>query len=76
MDKVKELTEEQKTFAIDMMTTLVVDELTEELGLDSDSVLAEFILSRTGRLLYDESSKLWWNGPSYIAQMYKEEKKL
>lgn len=27
----------------------------------------------TGKALYDESTKLWWNGPSYIADMYKEE---
>ncbi len=31
------------------------------------------IASRTGALLYDESSNLWWNGSGYIAEMYKEE---
>lgn len=74
MDKITELTEEQKAFAIDMMTTLVVEALVEELEMDSNRVLSDFILSKTGRLLYDESSKLWWNGPAYIVQMYKEEK--
>lgn len=29
--------------------------------------------SNTGRLLYEEESKLWWNGPSDIAEMFKNE---
>lgn len=28
------------------------------------------------REIFDEESKLWWNGPSYIADMYLKEKKL
>lgn len=28
---------------------------------------------KTEKALYDESTKLWWNGPSYIVDMYKEE---
>lgn len=32
-------------------------------------------MEKTCELLYDEESKLWWNGPSYIADMYKDEMK-
>lgn len=35
--------------------------------------LKDFIASKTGVLLYDESSKIWWNGPSYIAELYKKD---
>lgn len=35
----------------------------------------EFYVSDTCKTLYDEKTKLWWNGPSYIADMYKEELK-
>ena len=73
MEKLKEVTEEQKKFAVDAMIALVVEELADDLNLDSTSALKEFVASKTGALLYDESSKLWWNGPSYIADMYKEE---
>lgn len=73
MEKLIELTEEQKKFAIDLMVTLVVDELANELPLDQTTLLSKFVASKTGALLYDESSKLWWNGPSYIAEMYKKE---
>lgn len=74
MQKLEGVTEEQKKFAIDLLTTLVVEEISDKLDIEPSKVLNEFIASETGKLLYDESSKLWWNGPSYIANMYLKEK--
>ena len=73
MEKLKDVTEEQKKFAVDAMVALVVEELARDLKIDRATALKEFVASRTGVLLYDEESKLWWNGPSYIAYLYKEE---
>ena len=73
MEKLEYVTEEQKKFAVDVMVTLVVEELANDLKLDSKVLLKDFVASRTGALLYDESSKIWWNGPSYIADLYKKE---
>lgn len=73
MEKLKDITEEQKKFAVDAMVTLVVEELACDLKRDPTMVLKDFVASKTGALLYDESSKLWWNGPSYIVDMYKKE---
>jgi len=42
-------------------------------GKDSKEVLADFLASKTGKALYDDTTKLWWTGPSYIAEMYLEE---
>lgn len=64
---------DQMNFTIDTLIAMVVEELAEDLGRDSKDVLAEFYVSRTGKALYDEDTKLWWNGPSYIADVYKEE---
>lgn len=36
-------------------------------------VLKDFLRSKTGRKLYDSSTKLWWNGSSYLAELYMEE---
>lgn len=69
----KTVTEETKNNAIDLMVAMVVDELAEEMHLNPTDLLSRFISSRTGRLLFDESSKLWWSGPSDIAEMYKAE---
>jgi len=75
MEKLKDVTEEQKKFAVDAMVTLVVEELVKDLKLKPTVILKDFVASKTGALLYDESSKLWWNGPSYVAEMYKKEVK-
>lgn len=64
-----------KKNAIDLIVTMVVSELSDDLGLSASDLLPQFITSATGKLLYDESTKMWWSGPSDIAQMYKEEKK-
>ena len=64
---------EQMNFTIDMLVTMTVEELSEDLQKDRKDVLADFCLSKTGKALYDESTKLWCNGPSYIADIYKEE---
>lgn len=66
---------EQKEYAIDLLVTLVVEELEKDPGGDPTSLLSAFVASKTGALLYDESSKLWWNGPSYIAELYREEQR-
>ena len=55
---------------------MVVEELSEDLGKPTGDILTEFVESKTGKLLYNEDSKLWWNGPSYIAELYKTEKGL
>ena len=67
------ISKEQINYTIDLLITMVVEEIAEDTGKDSKEVLVDFILSKTGKALYDESTKLWCNGPSYIADMYKEE---
>ena len=52
---------------------MAVEEISEDTGRDSKEVLSDFICSKTGKALYDESTKLWCNGPSYIAELYLEE---
>lgn len=69
----KAVTEETKKNAIDLIVTMVVDELAEEMHLNPTELLPRFVNSRTGKLLYDEESKLWWSGPSDIAEMFQME---
>lgn len=73
MDQLETVTEEQKKFAIDAIVTLTVEEISLETGEDVMKILPKFIESKTAAALYDESSKIWWNGPAYIAEMYLEE---
>ena len=51
------LSKERMDYTIDLLIAMVVEEIAEE----------------TGKFLYDETTKLWWSGPSYIAEMYMQE---
>lgn len=67
------ITKERLDYTIDVLTAMVIEELSEDLGKNSKELIVDFLLSKTGKELYDSSTKLWCNGSSYIADMYKEE---
>lgn len=66
-------TEEKQNTAIDLIITLVITELAQKSNQKPSDILPEFLASKTGRLLCDGSSKLWWSGPADIAEQYQAE---
>ena len=66
---------EKMNYTIDLLITMVTDEIAEETGKDRNEVLTDFLRSKTGKALYDEKPKLWCTGPAYIAELYMEELK-
>lgn len=70
----KMISKEKMNYTIDLLITMAVEEISEDTGIDSKKVLSDFLCSKTGKALYNENTKIWCNGPSYIADMYKEEK--
>ena len=72
MDKVK-IPKEKMDYTIDLLITMTVEELAKELNKDNKEMLIEFLSSYTGKCLYDVENRLWWNGPSYLAEMYMSE---
>ena len=67
------LSKERMDYTIDLLIAMVVEEIAEETGEDRKDILIDFLSSKTGKFLYDETTKLWWSGPSYIAEMYMQE---
>ena len=67
------LSKEIMDYTIDLLIAMVVEEIAEETGKDRKDILIDFLSSKTGKFLYDETTKLWWSGPSYIAEMYMQE---
>ena len=67
------ISKEKMDFTIDLLITMVVEEIAEETGRESKDVLTDFLCSKIGKALYDKETKLWCNGPSYIAELYMEE---
>lgn len=68
------LSKERMDYTIDLLIAMVVEEIAEETGKDRKDILIDFLSSKTGKILYNETTKLWWSGPSYIAEMYMQEK--
>ena len=64
---------ERLNYTIDLLVTMAVEEISISTEKDSKEVLADFLTSKTRKALYDDTTKLWWTGPSYIAEMYLEE---
>ena len=67
------LSKERMDYNIDFLIAMVVEEIAEETGKDRKDILIDFLSSKTGKFLYDETTKLWWSGSSYIAEMYMQE---
>ena len=67
------LSKERMDYTINLLIAMVVEEIAEETGKDRKDILIDFLSSKTGKFLYDETTKLWWSGPSYIAEMYMQE---
>ena len=66
---------EKMDYTIDLLITMVAEEISEETGKDRKEILTDFLCSRTGKALYDEKTKHWCNGPAYITEWYREELK-
>ena len=67
------ISKERLNYTIDLLVTMAVEEISAFTGKDSKEVLVDFLASKTGKALYDDTTKLWWTGPSYLAEMYLEE---
>lgn len=59
--------------AMDLITKMAVELIAKEQHKDIEEVLISFMESNTGRMVYDDSTKLWWDGPAAVVQEYKTE---
>ena len=64
---------EKITAAMDLTALMAVEQIAEESGKTAEDVLCSFMESNAGKMLYDDSTKLWWDGPSAVADEYLRE---
>ena len=62
-------------FAMDMIAKMAVEQLAKETNQSMEKVLLDFMESNTAKMLYDDSTKLWWDGPSATAEEFKKQAK-
>lgn len=60
-------------FAMDLTAKMAIEELAQETKQNQEKVLLEFMKSKTAKMLYDDSTKLWWDGPSSVAEEFKNQ---
>ena len=65
-------TNDKTLFAMDLTAMMAVEQLSAEKKQSQEKVLLDFMESNTAKMLYDDSTKLWWDGPSAIAEEYKK----
>ena len=63
----------KNAIAMDLITKMAVEQIAREENKNIEDVLISFMESNTGRMVYDDSTKLWWDGPLSVAQEYKNE---
>lgn len=61
-------------FAMDLTAKMAIEQLAQETNQPQEKVLLDFMKSNTAKMLYDDSTKLWWDGPSAVAEEYKNQK--
>ena len=65
-------TNDKTLFAMDLNAMMAVEQISVEINQSQEKVLLDFMESNTAKMLYDDSTKLWWDGPSAIAEEYKK----
>lgn len=60
-------------FAMDLTAKMAIEEIAQETKQNQEKVLLEFMKSKTAKMLYDDSTKLWWDGPSTVAEEFKNQ---
>ena len=64
---------ERENAAIDMMVSMVAQELSDTLGCSVEEIMPRFLQSKACATLYNRDTKRWWDGPSDIACQYLAE---
>ena len=64
---------DKTVFAMNAVATMLVEDIAKEFNKPEEEVLLDFMQSKTAVSLYNDSLKLWWDGPSVVGEWYKEE---
>ncbi len=64
---------DKTVFAMNAVATMLIEDIAEETGRPAEEILLEFMQSKTAVSLYNDSLKLWWDGPNVVGDWYKEE---
>ena len=69
------ISKEKKEFAMEMLTAMVIEDRAEKDQRSYKELIKEFRKSNTMKMLFNEETGLWMNGPAYIDDEWTIEKR-
>lgn len=69
------MSNDKTLFAMDLTAKMAVEQIAQETNQSQEKVLLDFMKSNTAKMLYDDATKLWWDGPSATAEEFKKQAK-
>lgn len=60
--------QEKIKFSMNLNATLTIQEIAKKLNISLENAFLLFMKSKTAEMLYDDSTKLWWDSPDSIAE--------
>ena len=64
---------EQITNAMDLTVMMAAEEIAQRLNIPQTQALKQLLASHACENLYDDSLKLWWDGPSALTDTFLAE---
>lgn len=62
-------------YTIELLAAMASSNIAKQQKISKTKAFTKFMKSKTAEMLFDESTYLWMNGPDYIADEYRREKK-
>ena len=59
--------------AMELTAVMAVSQIAQQEKKPETEVLKSFMNSNTAKMLFDDETKLWHNGPAYVAYEYLKE---
>lgn len=61
-------------YTMELLAAMASINIAREKKISRMKAFSSFMRSQTGKMLFDESTDMWMNGPDYIADEYRREK--
>ena len=65
----------ENEYTIELLAAMAATNLARRQKISRTKAFTRFMKSKTAEMLFDESTYMWMNGPDYIADEYRREKK-
>ncbi len=62
-------------YTMQLLAAMVSQNIAKRQKISREKAFFRFMKSKTGHMLFDESTDMWMNGPDYIADEYRREKR-